>query len=115
MTRLRIAVVGVGHLGQHHARILAGFPDVELVGVADSDSGRALAVAQRCGTRGYDRFEPLLGRVDAVSVATPTSCHHQVASEFLRRGVPVLVEKPMCLTVAEADELIALARAAGVP
>jgi predicted dehydrogenase len=115
MTRLRIAVVGVGHLGQHHARILAGFPDVELVGVADASSDRAVAIAQRCGTRAYDRFEPLLGQVDAVSVATPTSFHHQVAAEFLRRGVPVLVEKPMCKTVAEADELIALAHAAGVP
>jgi predicted dehydrogenase len=115
MTRLRIAVVGVGHLGQHHARILAGFPDVELVGVADTDSDQALAVARRHGTRAYDRFEPLLDRVDAVSVVTPTSFHHRVAAEFLRRGVPVLVEKPMCLTVAEADDLIALAKAAGVP
>ncbi len=115
MTRLRTAVIGVGHLGQHHARILAGFPDVELVGVADSHSDRAVAVAQRNGTRAFDRFEPLIGLVDAVSIATPTSFHHQVASEFLRRGVPVLVEKPICRTVAEADELVEFARAAGVP
>ena len=71
MTRLRIAVVGVGHLGQHHARILAGLPDVELVGVADSNSDQAVAVARRLHTRAYDRLEPLLGQVDAVSVVTP--------------------------------------------
>jgi predicted dehydrogenase len=115
MTRLRIAVVGVGHLGQHHARILAGLPDVELVGVADANADQAGAIARRLGTRAYDRFEPLLGRVDAVSVVTPTSFHHHIASEFLRRGVPVLVEKPICKTVAEADDLIALAKTAGVP
>ena len=106
MTRLRIAVIGVGHLGQHHARILASLPDVELVGVADSNGDQAAAIARRLDTHAYDRFEPLLGQVDAVSVVTPTSFHHQIASEFLRRGVPVLVEKPVCKTVAEADELM---------
>ncbi len=115
MTRLRMAVIGVGHLGQHHARILAGFPDVDLVGVVDADLDHAATIARRLDSTPYDRFEPLLGEVDAVSVVTPTSFHHHVASEFLRRGVPVLVEKPICKTVAEADELIALARGAGVP
>jgi predicted dehydrogenase len=115
MSALRMAVVGVGHLGRHHARILAGLPDVELVGVVDSNSDQAVAVATPLRTRAYDRVAPLLDRVDAVTVVTPTSFHHQVAAEFLRRGVPVLVEKPMCKTLAEADDLVALARAAGVP
>jgi predicted dehydrogenase len=115
MTRLRMAVIGVGHLGQHHARILSEQPDVELVGVVDADGDRAAAVAGRCRSRGFDRVEHLPDGIDAVSVVTPTSFHHQVAGEFLRRGVPVLVEKPMCKTVAEADELIDLAREAGVP
>jgi predicted dehydrogenase len=115
MTRLRMAVIGVGHLGQHHARILADLPNVELVGVADAHSEQAMAVARRLKTRAFDRYEPLLNQVDAVSIVTPTSFHHSVAAEFLRRGVPVLVEKPVCKTVAEADDLIALARAAGVP
>ncbi len=115
MTRLRMAVVGVGHLGQHHARILNQFPDVELVGIVDANPDQAALIAQRIGTRAHDRFEPLLDQVEAVSVVTPTSFHHHVSSAFLRRGVPVLVEKPMCKTVAEADELIELARESGVP
>ncbi len=113
MKRLRMAVLGVGHLGQHHARILAQFPDVELVGVVDADPAQADAVAARLDTRAYDTFEPLLDAVDAVSVVTPTSFHYPVASEFLRRGVSAMVEKPICKSVDEADELIALARDSG--
>ena len=115
MTRLRMAVIGVGHLGQHHARILAGMPDVELVGVADSNPEQARAIAAKLGTTPFDHFAPLVGRVDAVSVVTPTVHHHAVAAEFLRAGVPVLVEKPVCRTVAEADELVALAENSGTP
>jgi predicted dehydrogenase len=115
MTRLRIAVIGVGHLGQHHARILASFPDVELVGVVDSNPHQAELIASRLGTTAYEHYEPLIGQVDAVSVVTPTIFHHEVASAFLKAGVPTLVEKPICRTLAEADELIALAHKAGVP
>lgn len=115
MTRLRTAVIGVGHLGQHHARILAGLPDVELVGVVDANPEQARTIAARLGTTAYDHFEPLVGRVDAVSVVTPTVHHHRVASAFLTAGVPVLVEKPVCRTVAEADDLVALADRVGVP
>lgn len=115
MTRLRMAVIGVGHLGQHHARILAGLPDVELVGVADSNPDQARAVAARLNTTAFDHFEPLLNRVDAVSVVTPTVYHHEVAAAFLSHGVPVLVEKPVCRTVAEANDLIAMAAKADVP
>ena len=113
MTRLRMAVLGVGHLGQHHARILAGFPDVDLVGVVDANPDQADAVAARLGTRAFDQFEPLLDRVDAVSVVTPTSFHYPVAAEVLRRGVSALIEKPICKTVDEADDLIAFARDTG--
>jgi predicted dehydrogenase len=115
MSRLRVGVVGVGHLGKEHARILAGLPDVDLVGVADTNPEQARLVAERCGTRHFDQYESLLDQVDAVSVVVPTIHHHAVASQFLGRGVPVLVEKPITRTVAEADELIALAAAANVP
>jgi predicted dehydrogenase len=115
MTRLRTAVIGVGHLGQHHARILAGLPDVELVGVVDANPEQARLIADRLNTTPYDSFEPLLSRVDAVSVVTPTIHHHRVAAAFLKAGVPVLVEKPVCRTVAEADDLVALADEARVP
>ena len=115
MARVRMAVIGVGHLGQHHARILASLPDVELVGVVDSNPDQARAIATKLGSTAYDHFEPLVGRVDAVSVVTPTIHHHKVASAFLKAGVPTLVEKPVCRTLAEADDLIALADKAGVP
>lgn len=115
MTRLRMAVIGVGHLGQHHARILASFPDVELVGVVDANPEQARTVAAKLGTTPFDHFEPLVGNVDAVSVVTPTIHHHEVASAFLKAGIPTLVEKPICRTVAEAEELIELAAKAGVP
>jgi predicted dehydrogenase len=115
MARLRMAVIGVGHLGQHHARILAGLPDVELVGVVDANPEQARAIATKLGTTPYSDFEPLIGHVDAVSVVTPTIHHHAVASAFLKARVPTLVEKPVCRTVAEADDLIALAAEAKVP
>ncbi|WP_239465477.1 Gfo/Idh/MocA family protein [Gemmata sp. SH-PL17] len=114
MDRLRMAVIGVGHLGQHHARILANLPDVNLVGVVDANPDQARAVATKLGTTPYECFEPLLDKVEAVSIVTPTIHHHSVASAFLRAGVPVLVEKPVCRTVAEADDLIALAKKAKV-
>ena len=109
MSRLKMAVIGVGHLGQHHARIIAELPDVELVGVADANPEQARTIAERLKTAPFESFEPLIGQVDAVCVVTPTIHHHRVAAEFLRAGIPALVEKPVCRTVAEADELIALA------
>jgi predicted dehydrogenase len=110
MVPLRMAVVGVGHLGKEHARILASLPDVELVGVADIHAAQAEAVAQRSGTRAYADHRPLLGQVDAAVIAVPTTFHHAVASEFLRRGVPILVEKPLTVDVRQADELVDLSR-----
>jgi predicted dehydrogenase len=115
MVRSRVAVVGVGHLGQHHARILSTFPDVELVGVVDTNLKQALTVAERFKTRAFDNYSKLFGLVDAVSVVTPTTYHHRVACDFLRNRIAVLVEKPMCRTVEEADEMIAIAKASDVP
>ena len=115
MTRLKVAVVGVGHLGQHHARILSTFPDVDLVGVVDPNPDQAAKVAKVCRTRPFTSHEPLVALADAVSIATPTIAHHPVAAQFLKAGVPVLVEKPICQTVAQADDLIRIAAEAGVP
>lgn len=106
---LRVGVVGVGHLGKEHARILSGMPGVELVGVADPNAAQAAAVAQRCGTRSFPDHRGLLPLVDAAVVAAPTAHHHAVACDFLNRGVPLLVEKPLAPTLAEADDLVALA------
>src|SRR5262249_61339878 len=110
MARLRLAVIGVGHRGKEHARVLSGLADVELVGVADVNADQAHGVARRLGTRAYTDFRPLLGRVDAVSVAVPTTRHFAVASEFLRRGTPVLVGKPLAPDLAQAGALAHLAR-----
>jgi predicted dehydrogenase len=109
MTRLRLGVIGVGHLGKEHARILAGMADVELAGVVDAQPQQAEMIAQRCGTRAFVDHRALLPLVDAAVVAVPTIHHHEVARDFLARGIPLLVEKPLTDVVAQADELVALA------
>ncbi len=110
---LRIGVVGVGHVGRHHARILAELPDVKLVAVADIDAARAAAVAATSGCRAEGDADALLAGLDAVTVAVPTEAHLRVALPFLERGIPVLVEKPIAASVTEADALIAAASGAG--
>jgi predicted dehydrogenase len=114
MARLRVGVVGVGHLGKEHARILAAMPEVEFVGVADPNATQAEAVAQRCRTRAFHDHRPLLPLVDAAIVVVPTSQHHAVAVDFLKRRIPLLVEKPLAGTPAEAGELVELAGRQGV-
>jgi predicted dehydrogenase len=112
---LRVAVIGVGHLGKHHARILASLPDVELVGVVDTNRPRADEIAAASHTRPLYDARELAGKVDAVTIAVPTETHLEIARSFLTAGVPVLVEKPMTRTLEEADQLIDLAAKAGVP
>jgi predicted dehydrogenase len=113
MGRLRVAVVGVGHLGKEHARILAGLPEVELVGVADLNLAQARAVAARCGTRACGDYRCLIGGVEAAVIAVPTAQHHAVAGDFLREGIPLLVEKPLAVNHFQAEELVSLARSKG--
>ncbi|HLG54487.1 MAG TPA: Gfo/Idh/MocA family oxidoreductase [Vicinamibacterales bacterium] len=107
--RLRVAVIGVGHLGQHHARLFASMGDVELIGVVDTKPGRADEIAAAHGTRGFASAGALVGHVDAVTIAVPTVSHVDVAWPFLERGVAVLVEKPLASSVADADRLIEIA------
>jgi predicted dehydrogenase len=111
MSRLRVAVIGVGHLGQHHARILAAMPEVDLVAVADSRIDRARLIAEKFGTRAVDDHRSLWDAVDAVSVAVPTCFHREVAVPFLERGVATLVEKPLAGSLADAEAIAATARA----
>jgi predicted dehydrogenase len=112
---LRVGVVGVGHLGKHHARVLASLPDVDLAAVVDINSERAAEVAAANGTRALTDFRQILGEVDAVTIAVPTELHRDIAIAFLSSGVPVLVEKPMARSVEEADEMIGAAAQAGIP
>lgn len=115
MNTVRVAVIGVGAWGRNHARVYHQLPQAQLVAVADANGARAAEVAAPLGTRAVSDYHELLGEVDAVSVAVPTALHYEVAREFLEAGVAVLLEKPMTRTVAEADELIALAAARHVP
>jgi predicted dehydrogenase len=115
MARLRMAVIGVGHLGKEHARILAGLPDVELVGVADLNASQAENVARRVGCRAYVNYRPLLHLADAAVIAVPTSYHYAIAGDFLRCGIPLLVEKPLTADLEQAQTLVDIARQQQIP
>jgi predicted dehydrogenase len=110
MARLRVGVVGVGHLGKEHARILAGMPDVELVGVVDTNPDQARQIAQRFHCLPFPTPEYLYGRVDAACIVVPTVHHHRVAIEFLNRRIPLLIEKPLAATLNQANHLVTAAR-----
>jgi predicted dehydrogenase len=103
---LRIAVIGVGHLGKHHARILSSLPGVELVAVVDTNRTRADEIAAANRTQPHYDARDVVGRVDAITVAVPTEIHSRIALPFLEAGIPVLVEKPLARSLAEADEMI---------
>lgn len=109
MSAISIAVVGVGYLGRFHAQKLAALADVELAGVCDIEAATAAAVARDVGTASFTDPTELLGKVDAVSIATSTSAHFELARFFLDNDVHVFVEKPMTRTSAEAGELVQLA------
>ena len=113
MTSLRVGVVGVGHLGQHHARLLSAMDGVTLAGVVDINPERAAEIATRYGTAAFTSAGDLLGRVDAVSIATPTVTHIDIAMPFVEAGAAVLVEKPLAHTLQDADRLINAAAANG--
>src|SRR5688572_27916572 len=96
---MRIAVVGVGHLGRHHARILSTLPGAELVAVVDTNQARAVEVASANRTRATADYRDIVGDVDAVTLAVPTALHREIALPFLAAGIHVLVEKPMARSI----------------
>jgi predicted dehydrogenase len=108
---VRVGVVGVGYVGQHHARIYSELPGVELVGVVDIDEARLRELGVRHRVQLCRDYRELLGKVDAVSVAVPTLLHYPIAKEFLKFGVDVLVEKPIAQSLTQADELVEIAKA----
>jgi DUF1009 family protein/predicted dehydrogenase len=110
---VRVGVVGVGYLGGFHAQKYARLPEARLIAVADPERDRAKTVADQLETDFTTNYRELIGRVEAVSIATPTPLHCVIASDFLAAGVHVLLEKPMTQTVAEADRLIVLAERSG--
>ncbi|HTY01025.1 MAG TPA: Gfo/Idh/MocA family oxidoreductase [Bacteroidota bacterium] len=106
-----IGVIGVGHLGSLHAKMLAAIPDVTFGGVTDADASKAAALAAELKTQVFPTMDALLDRVEAVTVAAPTSAHHAIALHALKRGKHVFVEKPITETVAQAEELCSAAAA----
>jgi predicted dehydrogenase len=106
---LNVGVIGVGYLGRFHAQKYAALEGVHLAGVSDVNEQQAARVASECSCTAYTDYKELLAHVDAVSIAVPTSLHHKVASDCLQAGVDVLLEKPITVTLEEADDLIAKA------
>ncbi len=110
---VRIGVVGAGALGYHHTRILRDVPGAALVGFHDANPERADKVSAELEVSSFASLESLLDSVDAVSIAVPTPAHHRVASPALERGLHVLLEKPIAVTLEEADDLLAIAKRTG--
>lgn len=103
---LRIGVIGVGNMGQHHTRVLSLIKDIELIGVADINVERGLDIASKYRIRFFENYQELLPHVDAVCVAVPTLLHHQVGLDCLEAGVHVLIEKPIAANIDEAESLV---------
>ncbi len=110
MNKLKVGVIGVGHLGSIHAKIYKELPDCELVAVSDTNKTRLNEISQALNVPGYQDYRELFTKVDAVSVAVPTKFHYAVASDFLQHNIHTLVEKPFTPTLEEADNLIKIAR-----
>jgi predicted dehydrogenase len=110
---VKVGVLGVGALGQHHARVYAAMPEAQLVGVHDRDTARAREIAGQHGTTAFEDAGELLAACEALSVAVPTVDHHAVARRALESGVDVLVEKPITSTLEQADDLSELAARRG--
>ncbi len=106
---IKVAVIGVGYLGQHHARIYSSIPECQLVGVVDINEKRGKEIAEHFHSKHYMDYNELIGKVDAVSIAAPTVEHFAIASTFLNSGCHVLVEKPMTSSLQEAEHLIKVA------
>jgi predicted dehydrogenase len=110
MNKLKVGVIGVGHLGSIHAKIYKQIPGCTLVGVCDSDPRRLKEVSSSLRVPGYANLAELFGKIDAASVAVPTRLHHKIAEELLSHSIHLLVEKPFTVNLEEADHLIELAK-----
>src|SRR5215467_13151235 len=103
---MRVAVIGVGHVGKHHGRVYAGLPNVELAGVVDILKSRADETAALCKTASFTDYRELFGKIDAASVAVPTIDHAWLGADLLEHGIDVLVEKPIASSAEQARTLI---------
>jgi predicted dehydrogenase len=111
--KVRCGVAGVGSLGQHHARLYAALPGAELAGIYEPDDARAREISSRLGCRRFSSIEELGSSCDAVSIVVPTDRHAEVALPLLERGCHLLIEKPICASLEEAERVLAAARKSG--
>ena len=109
MERIKVAVVGIGKLGRHHARIYSELKNVDLVGIVDIDKKKAQRLAKEYKTNQYYDYRELLGRIDAVNIVVPTEYHYNIARDFLISGCNVFIEKPITPTLPEAEGLLKIA------
>jgi predicted dehydrogenase len=107
--KIRVGVVGVGHVGQYHAKKYAASNKAKLVGVVDIDQKRSTEIGKKLGVESLTDYRGLFGRVRCVSIAVPTRYHYEIAQDFLSAGIDVLVEKPVAATLEEGRKLVALA------
>ena len=112
-SKIRCGVVGTGYLGQHHARIYAALDGCELVGIVESEDARAAEMCELYGCERFDTAESLAAACDAVSVVVPTDKHSEVALPLLLGGCHLLIEKPLCVNLLEAEEILAAAKSTG--
>lgn len=110
MSQLKLGVVGVGALGRHHARILSEMDGVELAGVAETNPTIGQQVAEACNSTCYADYQELLPKVDAACIVVPSVYHLDVAEDFLKQGIPLMIEKPLAATLEEAERIIELSR-----
>ncbi len=109
MTKIKVGVIGVGYLGHFHAQKYRDMAETELVGVFDTSLERAQEIADLCQTTAFTDYQKLISQVQAVSIVTPTTYHHKIGKTCLQAGLDVMMEKPITVTLTEADELIRLA------
>ena len=112
--RVKIGVIGVGHLGQTHARLLKQVSSAELAGVYDTDTMKAEAIASELGVRAFKSVDELIGNVESVSIVAPTSYHYELASRLIGEGKHCFIEKPVTTTVEEAEKICDMADRAHV-
>ncbi|SPD75093.1 Oxidoreductase, NAD-binding domain protein [uncultured Desulfobacterium sp.] len=112
--KLRVAVIGVGHLGEYHVQKYKAISNVELIGIADTNPVRAKEISDLYGVKAFNSHKELLGKVDAVSLVVPTEQHFEVAKDVLSRGVHLLIEKPITYQLQPADIMINMAREKGL-
>lgn len=113
--KLKVGVIGVGYLGQIHARIYSEMPNIELVCVSDTNEANAKKVAKKYSCDAFANSQELVDKVDAVSIVVPTSFHFDVTQPFLEAGIPTLLEKPIAATVQEARRLVEISSQNNTP